>query len=303
MIALDVEIDNFLTHLRDERRVSPHTQKNYRRDLEKLIRFSEARKLGAWEALDARNARVFPASLHQSGLSSASIQRTLSAARSFYRYLLREKKVKVNPFDGVSAPKAKRHLPGTLTAEQVTHLVSNQESTTIAIRDRAIMELFYSSGLRLSELVGLDLDDIDFNDASVRVLGKGSKTRIVPVGRYAIEAIKQWLESRPSMAAKHEPALFTSQRGQRLSTRSVQQRINYWAKRLGLDIRVHPHMLRHSFASHILQSSSDLRAVQELLGHSDISTTQIYTHLDFQHLAKVYDKAHPRAKRSAKQRD
>ena len=286
--------------MRDERRVSVHTYTNYRRDLEKLKMFFSARKLDKWNALDTRNARVFPASLHQSGLSSASIQRALSAARSFYGYLLREKKVKLNPFDGVSAPKSKRHLPNTLTAEQVTHLVSNKETTNIAIRDRAIMELFYSSGLRLSELVGLDLGDLDFNEANVRVKGKGEKTRIVPVGRYAIEAINKWLESRPAMAAKDETAMFTSQRGKRLSTRSVQHRINYWAKRLGLDVRVHPHMLRHSFASHILQSSSDLRAVQELLGHSDISTTQIYTHLDFQHLAKVYDKAHPRAKQRTK---
>jgi len=298
--AFDTEVENFLIHLRDERRVSVHTYTNYRRDLEKLKKFFSARKLDEWTALDTRNARVFPASLHQSGLSSASIQRALSAARSFYRYLLREKKVKLNPFDGVSAPKSKRHLPNTLTAEQITHLVSDKESTNIAIRDRAIMELFYSSGLRLSELVKLDLGDIDFNDATVRVTGKGEKVRIVPVGRFAIEAINKWLESRPAMAAQDETAIFTSQRGKRLSTRSVQQRINYWAKRLGLDVRVHPHMLRHSFASHILQSSSDLRAVQELLGHSDISTTQIYTHLDFQHLAKVYDEAHPRAKQRGK---
>ncbi len=301
MSLLDTEINHFLVHLRDERRASKHTCSNYQRDLEKLKQFFSARKLEEWTDLDARQARVFPATLHQSGLSSASIQRALSAARSFYRYLLREKKVKLSPFDGASAPKSKRHLPNTLTAEQVAHLVSDKESTNIAIRDRAIMELFYSSGLRLSELVKLDLGDIDFDEASVRVTGKGEKVRIVPVGRFAIEAINKWLESRPAMAAKDETAMFTSQRGTRLSTRAVQQRINYWAKRLGLDVRVHPHMLRHSFASHILQSSSDLRAVQELLGHSDISTTQIYTHLDFQHLAKVYDKTHPRAKQRIKQ--
>jgi len=290
-------IDAYLRHLRNERRVSAHTVDNYRRDLAGLRQFCASRDVRSWRSLDPRHARLFPAQLHQRGLASATIQRRLSAARSLYRFLMREGEAEHDPFSGVSAPREKRLLPETLTAEQVARVVSSEAPEPLAVRDRAIMELFYSSGLRLSELVSLDLEQVDLADASVRVTGKGSRTRVVPVGRHACAALRAWLICRAGLASGDERALFVSNRGGRLGARSVQKRLEYWARRLGLEVRLHPHMLRHSFASHILESSSDLRAVQELLGHADIATTQIYTHLDYQHLAKVYDKAHPRAKR------
>ena len=249
---------------------------------------------------------MFPAQLNQSGLSSRSIQRALSAVRTRYRYLLRESKVAINPFltardvghrQAVPAPRAARRLPPTLSIEEIAQLVTIDPRTDLDRRDRAILELFYSSGLRLAELSGLDLGDLDLGDAVVRVMGKGAKTRIVPIGGYAREAVLAWLNVRPACARESEQALFVNRSGTRLGARAIQQRVAVWAQRQGLGRRVHPHMLRHSFASHVLESSSDLRAVQELLGHADISTTQVYTHLDFQHLAQVYDNAHPRARR------
>jgi integrase/recombinase XerC len=217
--------------------------------------------------------------------------------RTFFGFLMREGVLGANPAVGVQAPKAKKRLPETIDVDQVNRLLSFRTDDELGARDKAIMELFYSSGLRLSELVGLDLTDLDLADRTVRVLGKGRKTRIVPVGRYAVEAITHWLRQRPGMAGTGERALFVSQRGERLRPRSVQTRIAQWAKRQGLGVHVHPHMFRHSFATHLLESSNDLRGVQELLGHASISTTQVYTHLDFQHLARIYDAAHPRARR------
>ncbi len=228
----------------------------------------------------------------------ASLQRNLSAIRAFYRYLIKHGYSKKNPAQGVVTPKTEKKLPKTLDVDQSVQLVEINSSEPLAIRDRAIFEILYSSGLRLSELVSLDLDSIDINEALVTVTGKGKKTRKIPVGKKAIIAINNWLKIRKNYTTDDVKALFVSQRGSRLGSRSVQKRLNEWAIKQGLATDVHPHMLRHSFASHILESSSDLRAVQELLGHSDISTTQIYTHLDFQHLAKVYDKAHPRAKKA-----
>ena len=300
------DIDRFLNHLRDERRLSAHTISAYRRDLEKFTDFLTRREITTLRQLVIAQARMFPAQLNQSGLSSRSIQRALSAVRTLYRYLLRESKVKINPFltardvgqrQAVTAPRAERRLPPTLSIEEIVQLVTIDPRTDLDRRDRAILELFYSSGLRLAELSGLDLGDLDLADAVVRVMGKGAKTRIVPIGGYAREAILAWLNVRPACARESEQALFVNRSGTRLGARAIQQRVAVWAQRQGLGRRVHPHMLRHSFASHVLESSSDLRAVQELLGHADISTTQVYTHLDFQHLAQVYDNAHPRARR------
>ena len=300
------DINRFLNHLRDERRLSAHTISAYRRDLEKFTDFLTRREITTLRQLVIAQARMFPAQLNQSGLSSRSIQRALSAVRTLYRYLLRESKVKINPFltardvgqrQAVTAPRAERRLPPTLSIEEIVQLVTIDPRTDLDRRDRAILELFYSSGLRLAELSGLDLGDLDLADAVVRVMGKGAKTRIVPIGGYAREAVLAWLNVRSGCARESEQALFVNRSGTRLGARAIQQRVAVWAQRQGLGRRVHPHMLRHSFASHVLESSSDLRAVQELLGHADISTTQVYTHLDFQHLAQVYDNAHPRARR------
>jgi integrase/recombinase XerC len=221
----------------------------------------------------------------------------LSSLRSFYQFLIRKHQLKNNPAIDIRAPKTARSLPDTLDVDALSQLLDIPADSILAIRDRAMMELFYSSGLRLSELTNLDLDSIDLVENSLRAIGKGNKTRILPIGRKAAEALQNWLSKRDTMAKPDESALFVSNRGKRISTRSVQQRLNYWQQKQGLDQHIHPHKLRHSFASHILESSGDLRAVQELLGHADISTTQIYTHLDFQHLAKVYDNAHPRARK------
>jgi len=291
------QLERFFTHLRAERRLSPHTEKAYRQDLARLRGFCERRGIEGWTGLDARQARTFPAELHQKGLSPGSIQRILSAARALYRYLIREQQSEANPFLGIQAPKQDKRLPRTLSAEQATLLVSVEGNEPLAVRDRAVMELFYSSGLRLAELVSLDAGEIDLRDNALRVTGKGGKTRDVPVGRYAVKALDDWLKVRGQLAKPGEPALFVSRAGDRLSHRSVQQRIKMWAKRQGIDQNVHPHMLRHSFASHLLESSGELRAIQELLGHANLKTTQIYTHLDFQHLAKVYDAAHPKARK------
>jgi len=275
--------------------LSIHTQKAYQRDLVVLLEFVDAHDVQKWNELDGRQIRSFVAWRHRQGIGGRSLQRNLSAARAFYRYLMGEGVAKHNPAEGVRAPKSPRKLPKLLDVDQAAQLVEIDDRGPLAIRDKAILELIYSSGLRLSELVMLDLDSLDLADAVVTVTGKGKKTRSVPVGKHAREAIKQWLKIRDNMANDEEIAVFVSQRGKRISRRSVQQRLKQWAMIQGLTNHVNPHMLRHSFASHLLESSGDLRAVQELLGHADISTTQVYTHLDFQHLANVYDNAHPRA--------
>ena len=291
-------IDRFLDHLKFERRVSDHTVSAYRIDLLRLQEFAVQRKIQNIARLAPPHARLFAAGLRHLNLSSRSIARTLSAARSFYKFLIREGEGKTNPFEGISTPRGERKLPRTLNIEQAAQLVTITPDSDLTFRDRAILELLYSSGLRLSEIERSNVCDVDLADKTMTILGKGGKTRIVPVGRHAITAIKSWLQRRQALVSNvEEKALFVSRSGNRLGARAIQKRVEYWAKRQGLDRSVHPHMLRHSFASHMLESSSDLRAVQELLGHSDISTTQVYTHLDFQHLAKVYDKAHPRARR------
>lgn len=277
--------------------LSKHTRSAYQRDLDYLQGYCSEQGITTWSDLDGRQLRGFVAWRHRQGIGGTSLQRNLSAIRSFYRYLLKEGRVKNNPAEGIIAPKSARKLPKLLDVDQTIQLIEINEEDALAIRDRAMLELIYSSGLRLAELVNLNLNNIDFDDRIVTVTGKGNKTRIVPVGQHAIKAIKRWLKKRTAMINESEPALFISQRGKRISPRSVQDRLKQWAIKQGLPVHVHPHMLRHSFASHLLESSGDLRAVQELLGHADISTTQVYTHLNFQHLAEVYDKTHPRAHR------
>jgi integrase/recombinase XerC len=290
-------VSRFLASLRNERQLSANTGSGYARDLAALVEYCTAQGITAWSSLDTQHVREFAARCHRRGLSPSSIQRRLSAVRSFCRFLLREGMIRHNPGAGVQAPKARKRLPATLDADAMGRLLEFQSDDRLGIRDKAIMELFYSSGLRLAELLGLDLSDIDLRDRTVRVTGKGRKTRIVPVGRHAAAALGRWLAERGSVAAVGERAVFTGRGGHRLGPRVVQRRIARWARLRGLPGHVHPHMFRHSFASHLLESSGDLRAVQELLGHANISTTQVYTHLDFQHLARVYDTAHPRARR------
>jgi integrase/recombinase XerC len=297
-------VDRFLNHLALERRMSSHTVAAYKHDLLTLTAFSAGRGIKRWCALDNSLVRAFAATEHAGGIAPRSIQRRLSAVRSFYEFLLREGVAKNNPAQEVRAPKTKKRLPATLDADQMARLLDFRADDSLSSRDKAIMELFYSSGLRLSELVELDLSQLDIADRTVRVTGKGNKTRIVPVGRHAIEALKKWLVERAALKVEDKDIssppsgpLFVGRGGRALSVRAVQLRVETWARRQGLQMHVHPHMFRHSFASHLLESSGDLRGVQELLGHADISTTQIYTHLDFQHLAQVYDATHPRARR------
>jgi integrase/recombinase XerC len=290
-------LERFYGYLRNERRLSPHTLESYRRDLSRLQEYCDGNRIGDWEALDSFAVRSYVAWRHRKGIGGRSLQRELSAIRSLYNYLLRERAVGSNPALDIPAPKAEKRLPRALDVDQTGALLAISGDGPLALRDKAMMEMIYSSGLRLAELVSLDRDSIDRADATVRVTGKGGKTRVVPVGRAALAAVAAWLRVRGQLAPLEEKALFVSRQGRRISPRNVQQRLGQWAQRQGLTVHLHPHMLRHSFASHILESSGDLRAVQELLGHADIATTQIYTHLDFQHLAKVYDQAHPRARK------
>ena len=294
---MERQLDAYCTHLRSERQVSPHTLQAYRRDLDKVLAFCTKESITHWSALDIQRMRQLVARLHQQGQSSRSIARLLSAVRGFYRYLNREGLCDHDPANGLAPPKGERRLPKTLDTDRALQLLEGGvEDDFLALRDQAILELFYSSGLRLSELTGLNLEQLDLADGLVEVLGKGSKTRVLPVGKKAREALQAWLALR-ALANPQDDAVFVSQRGKRLGPRAIQMRVKAAGER-ELGQNLHPHMLRHSFASHLLESSQDLRAVQELLGHADIKTTQIYTHLDFQHLASVYDSAHPRAKRS-----
>lgn len=292
----------FRRYMTSERRLSAHTERGYTRDLTALIKYCDRNGIPDWSALDTQHVRLFAAHSHAAGLAPRSIQRRLSAVRSFCEFLLREgrsgsKRMRGNPAHEVRAPKASRRLPATLDPDQMARLLEIPAGDTLSARDRAIMELLYSSGLRLAELVGLDIARLDLKDRSVEVLGKGRKSRIVPVGRAAVRSLKAWLEERAVLARPGETAVFVGRSGTRLGARAVQARVAYWARRQGLGMHVHPHLFRHSFASHLLESSGELRGVQELLGHADISSTQIYTHLDFQHLARIYDATHPRARR------
>jgi integrase/recombinase XerC len=287
----------FLAHLSHERRLSTHTTQNYALDLAALQQYCAQQKLGDWEKLDVHHVRAFVAARHRQGLAPKSIQRLLAAVRSFYNYLQREGAAVNNPAEGVRAPKAAKRLPKTLDADAMAHLLQIPGDEPDDVRDRAIMELLYSSGLRLAELISLELHDLDRSEAIVRVTGKGNKTRLVPVGSHALKAVAAWMKVRTELAKPEDTTLFVGSRGGKLSPRTLQARLRRWGRQQGVNQGVHPHLFRHSFASHLLESSGDLRAVQELLGHANISTTQVYTHLDFQHLAKIYDAAHPRARK------
>ena len=291
-------LNDFLYHLQTERRLSATTRLHYRRDLNELAGWCDRTGIGCWGDLDTRHVRHYAAQCHRRGLSGRSIQRRLSALRTFFNFLLRENAVQRNPGLDVRAPRSEQHLPDTLNVDDINRLLATGSDDMLGLRDHAMLELLYSSGLRLAELVSLDLADVDFAERMVRVTGKGAKTRVVPVGSKAVRALQAWLAVRPQPQAGSETALFTACTGRRLGHRAVQQRVKQWARRKGVPGDLHPHTLRHSFASHMLESSGDLRAVQELLGHADISTTQVYTHLDFQHLARVYDAAHPRARKT-----
>jgi integrase/recombinase XerC len=289
-------LQDFLAHLANERRLSRNTILNYARDIAALLELAAATPLAK---LQLHQVRRFVAQLHARGLDGRSLARMLSAWRGFYRYLARDHGYSNNPCVGLRAPKAKKSLPHALSPDEAGRMMDIPADDQLATRDKAIYELFYSSGLRLSELTGLAPGDVNFGDATVRVTGKGAKTRVVPVGSHALAALKKWLDKRELLVREGEQALFVNRNGTRLTARAIQYRMKEWALKLGLAANVHPHVLRHSFASHVLQSSGDLRAVQEMLGHSSISTTQVYTHLDFQQLAKVYDAAHPRARKKS----
>ncbi len=292
------EVEAFLRHLLLEKRYSQHTVNHYRRDLMRFVTFLHSQGDVQWPAVTSHTIRQWMVSLHQQGLSGRSISRHLSAVRSLYRYLIRHQLASQNPAQAVQAPKSEKRLPATLDVDQMLALLDNTpQDTFLACRDRAMMELFYSSGLRLAELAGLNQQDIDWGGHSVRVTGKGNKQREVPIGQQAMRVLQHWLDQREQAGLWQDEALFVTQKGRRIGMRAIQKRLQLWGKKQGISERVHPHRLRHAFASHLLESSGDLRSVQELLGHEDITTTQIYTHLDFQHLAQVYDQAHPRAKK------
>lgn len=294
----DRQLAAFLDTLRFQQRASPHTLEGYGHDLARLKAFCAERGLQAWTELASAHIREHIARRHRDKIGSRSLQRELSAIRGFFDFLVKRGEAGQNPARGVRAPKAPRRLPRLLDVDQMAGMLDVPPEDPLELRDLAIWELFYSSGLRLAELTGLDLPDLDLPAGMVLVReGKGRKSRHVPVGRCALEAVRRWLAVRAGYAGAGEPALFVSRLGGRLAPRTVQARLERWWKKLGLPEHVHPHMLRHSFASHLLESSGDLRAVQELLGHANLGTTQVYTHLDFQHLASVYDRAHPRARK------
>lgn len=291
----------FLETLKNERRLSANTLKAYERDLAQLMLFCDEQSLVDWIKLNSHHVRRFISERHRKGLGSKSLQRELSACRSFFAFLLKNKQLSNNPAACIRAPKAPKALPRVLDVDQVNALLEVSPANELEVRDLAMWELLYSSGLRVSELANINLMDMDLSARTVHVVsGKGQKARLLPLGNKAVTAIRAWLLVRVDSVKTEEIAVFTGRGGQRLSTRNIQARLERWRKRQGIQGRLHPHMLRHSFASHLLESSRDLRAVQELLGHSNISTTQVYTHLDFQHLASVYDQAHPRAKQKKK---
>ena len=287
-------LQGYLAWLRNEKQYSALTVESYARDLRHLFELAAGTPLAN---LRIHQVRRFIAQLHSTGLGGRTLARMLSAWRGFFTYLMRDHGLADNPCAGLRAPKSPKNLPQAMSPDEAARMVDLPADTPEAIRDKAMFELFYSSGLRLAELVNLDPAQLDMGVGEVRVTGKGSKTRIVPLGTYAIAALRAWLAVRDQLARADEAALFVGQRGSRISPRVVQLRMKRWGIKQGITSNVHPHLLRHSFATHVLQSSGDLRAVQEMLGHASISTTQVYTHLDFQYLSKIYDAAHPRAKK------
>lgn len=296
---MESDIQRYLNRLLHEKRYSEHTVNNYRRQLEKLLVFCQGSDYDDWQQITTQDIRMLIAKRHRQGASPSSSALQLSATRRFLEFLLSEKKIAINPAVGVRGPKKAKRLPKNIDVDSLNHFLDQMpEDEPIEVRDKAMMELLYSSGIRLAELSAMDIDDLSFSDQTLRVLGKGNKIREVPFGNSSKKVLSLWLKERNSFAkSSDEKALFLSQQGNRLTNRAIQQRLAHWGKKLGLNDRLHPHKLRHSCATHVLESSSDLRAVQELLGHASISTTQIYTHLDFQHLAKTYDASHPRARK------
>ena len=289
-------IEEYRKFISFEKRLSPSSVKSYLRDINELFKLDKNKRLDSYTIEDIRKNI---ATLHSKGLSGKSLSRVISSWRGLFNFLIHKYKFKINPTLGIKAPKIKKLLPQTLSVDQIIKLVDIKDDSFLGLRDHAILELFYSSGLRLSELVNLNKNDINFDDGTITVIGKGNKERVVPVGSFATKAIKKWLKIRKNISGltSETEILFLSQNAKKLTSRAIQYRLKFWAIKQGIPENIHPHLLRHSFASHLLQSSQDLRAVQELLGHANISTTQIYTHLDFQHLSKIYDKAHPRAKK------
>ena len=287
-------LTEYLEFLNFERGLSPLTRQNYARDITQLIKLADTNALNSLQNIHIRR---FIASLHSKGLGGKSIARMLSSWRGFFEFLVNRKGFTSNPVIGLRAPKSPKTLPQALSIEQAVKLVDISDDAVLSVRDHAILELFYSSGLRLSEVVNLNIDALDFTEGTVIVTGKGNKTRIVPMGKFAMEAMQKWLQVRVNYATNDaaRKAVFIGLHGRRVGARNLQLRLKEWSIKQGINSSVHPHMLRHSFATHVLQSSGDLRAVQEMLGHANISTTQVYTHLDFQHLSKTYDAAHPRA--------
>src|SRR5210317_303306 len=287
-------LDLFFNYIKFEKRLSELTIKNYQLDINRLIKLND-KKL---TEINSEDIRLSLSKLHASGLSGKSLSRILSSWRGCFLFLNKSQLMKYDPTSGIKAPKPKKKLPQTLSIDQVFNLINIPQTGFIDTRDKAILEFFYSSGLRLSELVNIHISDIDMSEQTLKVLGKGNKFRIVPIGRKAIEALRLWILQRNKLnKILDSELLFLNQHGKKLTARAIQYRLKFWAQKNNIPENIHPHLLRHSFASHVLQSSQDLRAVQELLGHSNISTTQIYTHLDFQHLSKIYDQAHPRSKK------
>ena len=294
---LEKQVKQFLNHIASQRGLSPVTIENYQRNLHEFIALLVKKEIKNWSQLESLHIRLMIKDLHQKGIKARSIATKLSALRSFLSYLVQEDLLQFNPAQGVSAPKRDKPLPKNISVDEVFQLLESDEDDPLAMRDLCMMELMYSSGLRLSELVGIDLIDVKLSEKEIRVIGKGSKGRLLPITKKAVKSIQAWMKIRPDFCIEGETALFVSKQKRRISTRNVQDRMKKWGLKQSLPSHLNPHKLRHSFATHMLESSGDLRAVQTLLGHADLSTTQVYTHLDFQHLSNVYDQAHPRAKR------
>lgn len=297
MDSLLPPVEDYLNHLASQRGLSPVTIKNYRLNLSEFVALLKQKQIAHWSDLDARNVRLMVQQLHKKGIKARSIATKLSALRSFLNHLVQFDKLTHNPAKGISAPKLDKPLPKNISVDEVFQLLDIDEKDPLSIRDLCMMELMYSSGLRLSELVGINLLDLKLSEKEIMVTGKGSKQRLLPITERAVTTLKLWLNIRPAFCHAGEKALFVSKLKNRISTRSVQARMDKWGLKQALPSHLNPHKLRHSFATHMLESSGNLRAVQTLLGHADLATTQVYTHLDFQHLSQVYDQAHPRAKR------
>jgi len=294
---LEKDLTQFYQFLQSEKQFSPHTVKNYRRDISRFMGFLEEQAVPDWAVIDEQHVRQFVSQVHRQGLGGKSIQRLLSALRRLFRFLLTNNRIRINPAIHVMAPKSERKLPDVMHPQQIEHLLLFKSEDPLVVRDHAVLELLYGGGLRLSELIGLNISDINWQSQQLKVLGKGDKERLCHFGQQAEIVLKKWLKCRDKLVKAEEKAVFVSKRGTRLSASSIRARIQKLCREKGISQRVYPHLMRHSFASHMLESSQDLRAVQELLGHAHLKTTQIYTHLDFQQLAKTYDAAHPRAQK------